>query len=84
MRTSPNAAAVDMETKEEKLLTFGRSQVGRYLQRNTLTSPCQPLNEVWEGMDPGFPLVTQLHCMHQGSPGLALPALQVLNHCFKL
>jgi len=26
MRTSPNAAAVDAETKEENLLTFGRPQ----------------------------------------------------------
>jgi len=31
MRTSPNAAAVDTETKEEKLLTFGRPPVGREL-----------------------------------------------------
>jgi len=27
--------------------------------------------------------VTQEHCMHLSSPGLALPSHQVLNHCFK-
>jgi len=53
MRTSTNAAATDTKTKEEKLLTFGRPQVGRDLQQNALTSPCQSLNEVWEGVDPG-------------------------------
>ena len=28
--------------------------------------------------------ITQVHCMHLSSPGLALPAHQVLNHCFRL
>jgi len=32
MRTSPNAAAVDTETKEKRLLTFGRPPVCRELQ----------------------------------------------------
>ena len=40
------------EGKEQ--LTFGRPQVGRESPaRDTLTSPCQPLNEVWQGVDPG-------------------------------
>jgi len=49
MRTSPNAAAVNTETKEENLLALGRqgSPAGYpYLH-------CQSLNEVWEGVDPG-------------------------------
>jgi len=29
MKMSPNTAIMDAETREEKLLTFGRSQVGR-------------------------------------------------------
>ena len=28
--------------------------------------------------------VTQMHCIHLSSPGLALPSQQVLNHWFKL
>jgi len=42
MRTSPNAAAVDAKTKEEKLLTSERSQVGKDLQRDTLASTANP------------------------------------------
>ena len=36
MRTSPNTVAMYTETKEEKLLTFGRPQEER--DRDTLTS----------------------------------------------
>mgnify|MGYP001853302158 CR=1 FL=1 len=32
MKTSPNAAAIDTETKEKNLLTFRMSLVGRDLQ----------------------------------------------------
>jgi len=39
--------------KGKKLLTFRRPQVSRDLQRDTCTSLCLPLNEVWEEMDPG-------------------------------
>jgi len=46
---------------------------------------CQPLNEVWAEVDPGSTLpVTQAHCTHLSSPGLALPSHQVLNHWFRL
>ena len=49
MRTSPNAAAVNTETKEENLLALGRQgSPARYPYLH-----CQPLNEVWEGVDPG-------------------------------
>ena len=46
IRTSLNVAAIGTETKEEKVRTFRRPP-GRssYLH-------CQPLNEVWEGVDP--------------------------------
>jgi len=41
-RTSPNAAAVDTETNEEKLLTFSRPLVGKDLQQDTLTTSANP------------------------------------------
>jgi len=42
MRTSPNAAAVDAETKEENLLTFGRPQAGWDFQQDPLTFTASP------------------------------------------
>ena len=48
---------------------------------------CQPLNEVWEGVDSGSSPSGQsgaMHCMQLSSPGLALSSHQVLYHCFKL
>jgi len=65
--------------KGRELLTFGKPQVRRDLWQEMPSPllPCQPLNEVWKGVDPGsIPLVTQVHCMH-------LPSQQVLNHCFR-
>jgi len=38
MRTSPNAATVGTDIKEEQLLTFGMPQVGR--QGSPATYPC--------------------------------------------
>ena len=38
----------------KNLLTLGRPRVHRDLQQDTLTPHCQPLNEVWEGVDPDF------------------------------
>ena len=73
--------AQKQKKKKVNLLTFGRPQAGRDLQQNALSSPCQPLNEVWEGVDPPPLPVIQLHYMHLCSPGLALPFHQVFNHC---
>jgi len=42
MKTNPNAAAIDAEMKEKKLLTFRRPQVGRDLQQDALTSTANP------------------------------------------
>ena len=42
---------------------------------------CQPLSEVWEGVDPGS--TPSSHPGALSSPGLALPSHQVLNHCFR-
>jgi len=42
MRTSPNATAIDAETKEENLLTFKRPQAGRDLQQDTHASTDNP------------------------------------------
>jgi len=47
----------------------------------------QPLNEVWEGVDPGSTPSSHsgvLCYMHLNSPGLALLSHQVLNHYFRL
>jgi len=38
MKTSPNAAAVDPKTKEEKRLTFRKPEIGRNLEQDTLPS----------------------------------------------
>ena len=43
---------------------------------------CQPLNEGWGGSWL-HPFITQVHCMHLSSPGLAPPSHQVLHHCFR-
>jgi len=45
---------------------------------------CQPLNEAWEGLDPGStPSGHSVHCLHLSPPGLALPSHPVFNHWFK-
>ena len=47
---------------------------------------CQPLNEGWEGVDPGCSPSGHsgaFNCMQLSFPGLALPSHQVLHHCFK-
>jgi len=70
------SAAVDAETKEKKLLTFRRPQVGRDFQQDALASAANA-----EMMSGSSPLVIQRHHMHLRSFGLALPFHQVLNHC---
>ena len=42
MMTNSKAAAVDAETKEENSFTFGRPQVHRDLQQDTLSSAANP------------------------------------------
>jgi len=42
MRTSPNTAALDAETKEEKLLTFEKPWVSRDIQQDTCASSAKP------------------------------------------
>jgi len=49
----PKCSSYRHRNKGKKQLTFRRPQVHKDLQQNTLTSPCQPLNEVWEGVEPG-------------------------------
>jgi len=39
--------------RKNSLLTLGKPQVDRDLQQDTLCLHCQPLNEVWEGVDSG-------------------------------
>ena len=78
VRICSNTAAMDTEIKE--------SISG--MERSPARYPClhcQLLGEVREEEDPGSTLsVTQVHCMHLSSPGLALPSHQVLNHCHDL
>jgi len=86
VRISSNAKTIGTEIKEKKLLTFRRPQGHRGAPA---ISPClegQPLNEGWEGVDPGSSPSGQsgaVNCMQLSSPGLALASQQVLHHCFK-
>lgn len=41
-KTNPNRAAEDTETKEKKLLTIGKPQVGSNLQQDTFASTANP------------------------------------------
>jgi len=62
MRTSPNAAATNTETKEKSCLPLGGLRIS---SKRCPHLYCQPLNEGWEGVDPGsIPSITQLHCRH--------------------
>ena len=65
MRTSPNAAAADTETKEEKITYFqeASSRQGSPAKKNSCLH-CQPLNEVWEGADPGSSLSSHSGTLH--------------------
>jgi len=84
MRTSPKAAVTDTEMKEKSCLPLeGLRYTGIWSKRCPCLH-CQPLHEVWEGMDPG-----STPSGHTGTlrtpelPWLALPSHQVLSHCFK-
>ena len=86
---SSSAAAVDAETKGEgedgvtNLPSKGLRQESPVGVRHPHLY-CQPLNEVQEGGSWLHPLlVSQGHCMHLSSPGLALPSYQVLSHWFR-
>lgn len=68
-RTNPNAV-IDTETKEEKLLTSGRPQVGRDLQHEMPLPSLPTLKRGLGSQDPPLP-VTRVHCIHLSSPGLA-------------
>ena len=84
-RTSPNAAAMDTETKGKKLHTFEKPQVDRDLQMRYPHLHCQPLHEVWEEVDlSSTPSGHSDALLALGSPGLALPSQQVLNYWFRL
>ena len=82
IRTSPNT--VDKETNGKSCLpTEGLKYTGISSKRCSHLH-CQPLNEGWEGVDPGStPSITQVHCMHLSFPGLALPSHQVLHYYFR-
>jgi len=84
-RTSPNAAATDREMKEKSCLPLEGLRKAGISSKRCPHLLCQPLNEVWEGVDPGStPPVTQVYCIvNLSSPGLALPSHQALNHCFR-
>ena len=74
------------QTEGKVLLSSGRPQVGRDPQQEMLSPPLPTLK--W-GLGTGGSwlhpfLVTQAHCIHLSSSGLALPSHQVLHHCFRL
>ena len=57
VRTHSDATAVGSEIRERSCLPsegLQNHQVGRDLQLKYPHLHCQPLNEVWEGVDPGF------------------------------
>ena len=54
MRTSPNTAAIDTEIiKKKHCLPSGSLRQAGTSGKKCLHLHCQPLNEVWEGVDPG-------------------------------
>ena len=79
----PKCSRHRIEGKE--LLTFGRPLVGKDLQQEILSPPLTTLKwglgRAGSWLHP-FP-ITQVHCLHLSSPGLALPSHQVLHHFFR-
>jgi len=84
-RTSPNAAATDTEMKEKSCLPLEGLRKAGISSKRYPHLLCQPLNEVWEGVDPG-----STSSGHRGAllaPDLpwAGPAFSPgVSHCFKL
>jgi len=82
VRICSNAKTIGTEIKEGTCLpSEGLRDTERYPQLQF-----QPLNEGWEGVDPGCSPSGHsgaFNCMQLSSPGLALPSHQVLHHCFK-
>jgi len=82
MRTSPNRAAT--EKKGRKSTYFWKASDKQGSPTRSPYFHCQPLNEVWEGMDPGT--TPSGHSATLRSPELPWvgPAFhQVLHHCFR-
>jgi len=85
VRIHPNEQLRAYRSRKEAAYLQKSSGMQRSPERPHAHFHCQPLNELWEGVEPGCTLpVTQLHCIHLSSPGLALPSHQVLNHWFKV
>jgi len=53
MRTSPNTAATDTEMKEKSCLPLESLREAGISSKRCPHLHCQPLNEGWEGADPG-------------------------------
>ena len=53
VRTCPNATTQEPRNKGRKLLTFRKVTYTQESPAKCTCLPCQPLNEVWEGVDPG-------------------------------
>ena len=70
MRTSPNAAATDTKMKEKSCLPLeGLRQIEGVSNKKCSHLHCQPLNEGWEGLDPG----STPHCQSGTLPAPELP-----------
>jgi len=83
MRTSPNTAAAEM--KKENFSYLQKASGRHESPAITPQQGCQPLNEVWEGVDPGSSPSHHSDALHAPVLSWAGPAFhQVLNHCFKL
>jgi len=87
MRTSPVQQLQTQKQRKKNCLPLEDLRQEGISSKTSSPPPCQPLNEGWEGVDPGSTPSSlsciALHWMHLSSPGLALPSHQVLNHCFR-
>jgi len=82
MRTSTNAA--DTEMKAMSCLPLEGLRAAGISNKRSLHLPCQPLNEVWEGLDPdSTPSSHSAELLTPELPWVGPAFHQVFNHCFR-
>jgi len=75
-RTSPNTATTDAEIKEKSCLPLEDLRYAGISRKRYLYLDCQPLNEIWEGVDPGSTPSSHSSALHAPEcpwVGLAFP-----------
>ena len=87
MRTSLDTAVTNTEMKEKKKTAYlMKASSNQESPAKYLCLHCQPLNDIWEGVDTDCTPSNHsgaLHCMHLSSSGLALPSHHMLSHWFR-